>query len=61
MGLVNANNLPRLTDLIKASKINTKFLQTHRAPLNNIIEGYDVFQGQKDNVLKWVVTPYEHK
>ena len=61
MGLVNANHLPRLTDLIKAGKIDMNFLQTHRSPLNDIIKGYEVFEGQKDNVLKWVVTPYEYK
>ena len=57
MGLVQANHLPMLIDLIQKGKINMKFLQTHRKPLNDIMEGYDVFGNKKDNCLKWVVTP----
>lgn len=59
MGLVNANRIPELIKLIQAGKIDTNFLITHRAPLNDIIKGYDIFGGKKDNCLKWVVTPYE--
>jgi len=59
MGLVSANHLPVLIDLIRKGKINMKFLQTHRAPLNDIMKGYDVFGNKKDNCLKWVVTPYQ--
>lgn len=59
MGLVNANRIPQLLKLIKAGKINTNFLITHRAPLNDIVKGYDVFGNKKDNCLKWVVTPFE--
>jgi alcohol dehydrogenase len=59
MGLVNANRIPELIRLIQLGKIDTKFLYTHRKPLNDILEGYDIFGGKKDNVLKWIVTPYE--
>ncbi len=59
MGLVNANRIPFLIDLIKAGKLNMKPLITHRAPLNDILKGYDVFGGKKDNCVKWVVTPYK--
>ena len=59
MGLVNANRIPELINLIQAGKIDTKFLYTHRKPLNDILEGYDVFGNKKDNCLKWIVTPYE--
>ncbi len=59
MGLVNANHIPELIKLIQAGKINTNFLITHRAPLNDIVTGYDVFGNKKDNCLKWVVTPYQ--
>jgi len=58
MGLVQANHLPILIDLIKKGKLNMKFLQTHRAPLNDILEGYTVFGKKRDNCLKWLVTPY---
>ncbi|MDR0850614.1 MAG: alcohol dehydrogenase [Christensenellaceae bacterium] len=60
MGLVNSNHLPRLIDLIKAGKINMKFLQTHKAPLNEILKGYDIFGNKKDNCIKWLVTPIKH-
>lgn len=60
MGLVNANRIPELLKLIKAGKINTNFLITHRAPLNDILEGYDIFANKKDNCLKWIITPYEY-
>lgn len=59
MGLVNANRIPELIKLIQAGKINTNFLITHRAPLNDIVTGYDVFGNKKDNCLKWVITPYQ--
>ncbi len=59
MGLVNANRIPELINLIQIGKINTNPLITHRAPLNDILEGYDVFGNKKDNCIKWVVTPYE--
>jgi alcohol dehydrogenase len=59
MGLVNANRIPELINLIQAGKINTNYLITHRAPLNDILKGYDVFGNKKDSCLKWVVTPYE--
>ena len=59
MGLVNANHLPRLIDLIKAGKLDMRFLQTHKAPLNDIMKGYDIFGNKKDNCVKWLVTPYE--
>jgi len=61
MGLVQANHLPTLIDLISKGKINMKFLITHRAPLNDIATGYDVFGNKKDNCLKWVITPYQEK
>ncbi|MGI6064977.1 MAG: zinc-binding dehydrogenase [Bacillota bacterium] len=59
MGLVNANRIPELIKLIQAGKIDTNFLCTHHAPLNDIVKGYDIFGGKKDNCLKWIVTPYQ--
>jgi len=57
MGLVDMNRMPQLIDLIAKGKLNMKFLQTHVKPLNNIMEGYDVFGKKKDNCLKWLVKP----
>ena len=59
MGLVQANHLPILIDLIQKGKLDMRFLQTHHAPLNDIMNGYDIFGQKKDNCLKWVVTPYQ--
>jgi alcohol dehydrogenase len=59
MGLVDMNNMDQLINLIATGKINMKFLQTHVKPLNDIMEGYDVFGKKKDNVLKWLVKPYK--
>ena len=59
MGFVPMNHMPELIKLIQGGQINTKFLMTHRAPLNDIVKGYDVFGNKKDGCLKWIVTPYE--
>lgn len=58
-GWLSTTNIPRLIDLIQAGKINTKFLMTHRSPLNDILQGYDIFGNKKDGCLKWIVTSYE--
>lgn len=48
-----------LIELIYKGKLNLRFLATHTKPLNDIVEGYDIFGNKKDNCIKWVVTPYE--
>ena len=58
-GWLRTINIERLINLIQAGKIDTKFLMTHRAPLNDILTGYDIFGNKKDGCLKWIVTPYE--
>ncbi len=58
-GFVPVDHMPELMKLIQNGKINTRFLMTHRAPLNDIVKGYDIFGNKKDSCLKWVVTPYE--
>ena len=45
--------------LIEAGRINTEFLITHEAPLNDILEGYRVFENKLDHCIKWAVTPYQ--
>ena len=44
--------------LIEAGRLDTNLMITHRAPLNDILKGYDIFGNQKDGCIKWVVTPY---
>ena len=58
-GGVDAVHCSRLMVLIRAGRLNTGFLITHRGPLNRILEGYRVFEGRQDGCLKWAVTPYE--
>lgn len=58
-GGVDATQCSRLMRLIETGKLSTGFLISHRAPLNDILEGYRVFEKKLDNCIKWVVTPYE--
>jgi len=48
-----------LFDYVKEGRIDSKFMLTHRAPLNDIEKGYDIFSNKKDRCIKWLVTPYE--
>lgn len=56
-GGVDAVHCERLMKLIACGKLNTDFLITHRAPLNEILEGYRVFGNKLENCMKWAVTP----
>lgn len=58
-GFVPVNRIDELIKMIEAGKINMRFLQTHKAPLNDVLRGYDVFGKKRENVLKWVITPWE--
>ncbi len=59
-GGVDAVHCARLMKLIEAGRLNTDFLLTHTAPLNDIAEGYRVFEKKQDHCMKWAVTPYEY-
>lgn len=58
-GGADACHGPELMRLIEAGQIDTSLLITHRGPLNEIMEGYRVFEHHLDNCIKWVVTPPE--
>ena len=45
--------------LIQTKQIDTSCLITHKAPLNDVMRGYEVFENKIDNCVKWVITPYE--
>lgn len=60
-GGVDAVHCDRLLELISMGKINTDFLITHKAPLNDIIEGYKIFGQRMEHCYKWAVTPYEER
>lgn len=55
MGLVKANHIPELIDLIKEGKLNMKPLITHTIPLFKVAEGYDIFEERRDNAVKVVL------
>lgn len=58
-GGVDAVHCERLMKLIEAGRVNTEFLITHEAPLNDILEGYRIFEKKLDHCIKWAVTPYQ--
>ncbi len=58
-GGVDAVHGEELMRWIAAGKLDTACLLTHRAPLNDILEGYRVFGARQDGCLKWAVTPWE--
>ena len=58
-GIQKCEGLKEMMMMIISGKINPRFLLTHRAPLNDIEKGYDIFGNQKDNCMKWLITPYE--
>ena len=59
-GGVDAVDCEALIGHIAAGRLNTDFLITHKRPLNDILEGYRVFENRLEHCLKWAVTPYEH-
>ena len=55
----NSNYAEEIMKLVRTKQIDTSCLITHKAPLNDVMNGYDVFENKKDNCIKWVITPYE--
>ena len=58
-GGVDASQCAEIMRLIEAGRLDTSLMITHRAPLNDIMTGYDIFANQKEGCIKWVVTPFE--
>lgn len=58
-GGVDANACGDIMKLIETGRLNTGCMITHRAPLNDVLTGYRVFENQEDGCIKWVITPYE--
>jgi alcohol dehydrogenase len=59
MGVHSAEGAGIIMDHIVKGKIDAKWMLTHKAPLNDIVKGYDIFSKKKDNCIKWLVTPYQ--
>ena len=55
----NSNYAEEIMKLIQTKQIDTSCLITHKAPLNDVMRGYEVFENKIDNCVKWVITPYE--
>jgi alcohol dehydrogenase len=58
-GIQFCEGVEEILPQIQNGKIDTRFMLTHRAPLNDIIKGYDIFGNKKDGCVKWLVTPYK--
>lgn len=58
-GGVDANSCEDIMKMVQCKKIDTSCLITHRAPLNDIMEGYRIFENKLDGCIKWVITPFE--
>ncbi len=59
MGIQRIEGIPEMMKLLMDGTLNTNFILTHQAPLNDILKGYEVFGNKQDGCIKWVVTPYE--
>lgn len=58
-GGVDANACEEIMKLVECGKIDTSCLITHKKPLNDVMEGYDIFEKKQEGILKCVITPYE--
>ena len=54
-GGVDASSCEEIMKLIKAGKLDTSCLITHRTKLEHIMEAYDVFENKKDHVIKYAI------
>jgi len=58
LGIQECEGEDVLIEAIQKGEINPRFMLTHKAPLNDILKGYDVFSKKQDGCIKWLVTPY---
>ncbi len=49
-----------MLELMKAGKLDGKWLGTHKSPLNDIKEAYELFEKNADGCRKWLISPYDH-
>ena len=50
-------HLPRLIEHIQAGRVDPKQVITHRVPLEEVAEAYDLFSRKRDNCIKTVLVP----
>lgn len=56
-GGVDAADCEEILKLIACGKIDTTYLITHTVKLDEIMNGYDIFENKKDGVIKVAVKP----
>jgi alcohol dehydrogenase len=56
-GLGNLAHMPQLVELIEAGRLDLTPLITHRLPLDQALEGYQIFEQRLDGVVKVVLQP----
>jgi len=59
MGIQHLEGLPEMLKMIVTGQLNTKYIETHRSPLNDIEKAYKVFENREDGCIKWLIYPYE--
>jgi alcohol dehydrogenase len=59
MGIQNLGGVAEMLQMIVAGKLDTKYIQTHRSPLNDIEKAYKIFGNREDGCIKWLIYPYE--
>lgn len=58
MGQANCKRyMPHLLEHIKSGVIDAKAIITHRLPLEEVAEGYDLFSSKRDNCIKTILIP----
>jgi len=58
-GIQTQEGVAEMMQMIQDGKIDARFIASHRAPLNDIMKGFEVFGNRQDGCIKWLVTPYE--
>jgi alcohol dehydrogenase len=58
-GLQCLEGAEEMMQRIKAGELDVRWMATHKAPLNDILRGYQIFGNHEENCIKWLVTPYE--
>jgi threonine dehydrogenase-like Zn-dependent dehydrogenase len=49
--------VPRLLEFMQKGQLDTKFLATHRIPLEDGVRGYDMFKHKTDDCMRVVFFP----
>jgi 2-desacetyl-2-hydroxyethyl bacteriochlorophyllide A dehydrogenase len=57
MGLGNVSRMDRLMGLLETGRVDLTPLSTHRFPLEDALQAYDLFENHKDQCIKVLLTP----